>query len=70
MGYVGKKSKYGDRPHKSDPKWGYTRQLIREWNIPIEVDGFISLWEQLGIADEISASEYCATHDTDIPQPE
>jgi len=54
---VGKKSKYGTRPHPTDA-WGYTRQLLEKRGETGKIDGVINLFFQLGIEDEIAASKW------------
>jgi hypothetical protein len=54
---VGKKTRYGSRPHPSD-RWGYTRQLLDKRGELDRLDALIALFSEIGIDDEISASKW------------
>lgn len=69
-GYIGKRSRYGKKPHTQP--WGYTSQLLRKWNIPIQVEEVATLFGELGCSTEVEAAEWCVLNEELLPdtQPE
>ena len=65
MGYIGRKSAYGKKPH-AEP-WGYTRQMLRERDGPVSLEEIVEAFENLGIHDEIKAAEWVVLNDKHIP---
>lgn len=60
------KSKYGKRPHRSDP-WGYTRAFLAYYAPETAPEGVIALFEEAGCKDEIAAVRWLLKHDELVP---
>jgi DNA-binding XRE family transcriptional regulator len=54
---VGRRSKYGSRPHPTDA-WGYTRQLLVKRGEEDSLEEIIAIFRDLGLDDEVSASKW------------
>jgi len=54
---VGKKTKYGTRPHPNDA-WGYTKELLVKRGEEATIEAVTSLFAEMDISDEIAASKW------------
>lgn len=60
------KSKYGKKPHPSDP-WGYTREFLAYYAESTDPQQVISLFESAGCENEIEAARWLLRHDKIVP---
>jgi hypothetical protein len=59
--HVGAKTKFGRKPHSSDP-WGYTRELLAKYHDEHNLDEIIRLFGKVGATDEVQAALWVATN--------
>lgn len=64
---VGRKSRFGKRPHKGDPDWGYTKEMLATYIIPIDLDRVKSLFAEVGCRNELEAAMWVAVNVEDVP---
>ncbi len=60
------KTKYGKKPHASDP-WGYTRAFLAYYAESTEPEKVIGLFESAGCKDELAAVRWILKHDELVP---
>jgi hypothetical protein len=64
-GYIGRRTKYGDRPHAA--AWGHTRKYLDTYSVPISLDDVVVLFESVGCPNEVKAAEWVVLNDRYIP---
>lgn len=65
--YIGRKTKYGDRPHQKDV-WGHTRKYLTSFPSEATFDEVKALFESVGCDSEIEAAQWIVVNDKHITQ--
>ena len=60
------KTKYGKKPHPSDP-WGYTKDFLAYYAESTSPQEVIALFESAGCKNEVEAVRWLLKHDELVP---
>ena len=64
---IGRKSRFGRKPHKSDPEWGYTKEMLATYTVPIELEDVKRHFAEVGCYNEKQAAMWTAVNLDDVP---
>lgn len=67
MDYVGRKTKYGRKPHPSDP-WAYTREFLVKYKAEDQFDEVVRLFTDAGATSETQAALLVAANMKHVPK--
>lgn len=65
MGWIAKKTKYGDKPGPSD--WHYTEVFLSDYGIAGELDKVTAAFGLVGVSDEVDAGVWLAENVDQVP---
>ena len=66
--FIGKKTKYGDKPHKHNPAWGWTKVYLAQNPTPSDIGEIVATFKALACDNEIAAAEFIVLNDRYIQQ--
>jgi hypothetical protein len=64
---IGRKTRFGKRPHRTDPAWGYSKALFATYTEPRPVEEILLLFGRLGATNEIEVARFIGLNMKHIP---
>ena len=59
--HVGKRAKYGRKPHPTD-SWGYTKELLEKYGDSENLAEIVRLFAEVGAMDEVKSALWVASN--------